>query len=59
MVSRVKNAKNKFRALSRGAVTGGQIGGILAKLKQDQHANDDKKKVVLNVFQNRQFQFEF
>ena len=54
VVSRVRNAKNRFRALSRGAVTGEKMGGILSKLKEaknQEEGNNDKKKVLINVFQ--------
>ena len=54
VVSRVRNAKNRFRALSRGAVTGEKMGGLLSKLKEAKNQEEimkDKKKVILNVFQ--------
>ena len=56
VVSRVRNAKNRFRALSRGAVTGEKMGGILSKLKEaknQEEGNNDKKKVLINVFQSK------
>ena len=52
VVSRVKNAKNKFRKLSRGAVTGGQLGGILLKVKTEQKEKE-KKQVVLDVLNKK------
>ena len=54
VVSRVRNAKNRFRALSRGAVTGEKMGGLLSKLKEAKNQEEntkEKKKVILNVFQ--------
>ena len=55
VVSRVKNAKNRFRALSKGAGAGQQLGSILSKLKAgaDNEAKEDKKKVVINIFQSK------
>ena len=76
-MSRVRNAKNRFRALSRGAVTGEKMGGLLSKLKEAKNQEEntatgekmggilsklkevknqeentkDKKKVIINVFQ--------
>ena len=53
-MSRVRNAKNRFRALSRGAVTGERMGGLLSKLKEAKNQEEitkDKKKVTLNVLQ--------
>ena len=54
-MSRVRNAKNRFRALSRGAVTGERMGGLLSKLKEAKNQEEitkDKKKVTLNVLQS-------
>ena len=50
-----KNAKNRFRALSKGAGAGQQLGSILSKLKAgaDNEAKEDKKKVVINIFQSK------
>ena len=53
-MSRVRNAKNRFRALSRGAVTGERMGGLLSKLKEAKNQEEitkDKKKVTINVLQ--------
>ena len=54
-MSRVRNAKNRFRALSRGAVTGERMGGLLSKLKEAKNQEEitkDKKKVTINVLQS-------
>ena len=51
VISRVKNAKNRFRALSKGAATSNKIGGIIAKLKEG--AQDEKKNVAFSHFQKR------
>ena len=54
VVSRVRNAKNRFRALSRGAVTGERMGGLLSKLKEAKNQEEitkEKKKVIINVLQ--------
>ena len=53
-MSRVRNAKNRFRALSRGAVTGERMGGLLSKLKEAKNQEEitkEKKKVIINVLQ--------
>ena len=62
VVCRVKNAKNRFRALGKGAATSCKVGGILAKLKQQQNIegynnntnnNDVQKRVVINVVETK------
>ncbi len=54
VVSRVRNAKNRFRALSRGAVTGERMGGLLSKLKEAKNQEEitkEKKKVIQKLEQ--------